>query len=132
MAIGVFVGVCVGGVVAVAIVVGVAVGGTVAVGGSVAVGSKVGVNDGSGVVVAVGVNVGSFVGVTNWSGVEGKVALAVGVPAVVVGTAVNVLGRSVVETAVPVGVAVITTGNVGGIVSIPFSGAKKSNIAPIQ
>lgn len=55
-----------------------------------------------------------------------------GVPAVAVGTGVNVLGSSSVATAVLVAVAVITAGNVGGTSSPPSSGAKNSNNAPVQ
>ena len=65
----------------------------------------------------------------------GSVGLAVGVPAVAVGTAVNVLGKSLVGTAVFVddGVNVTTGGNVGGVVSwVPSSGAKNNKVAPAQ
>ena len=60
--------------------------------------------------------------------------LAVGVPAVTVGTAVNVPGKSAVETAVlvAVDVRVTTGGKVGGISVIPSSGAKNNKTAPAQ
>ncbi len=61
-------------------------------------------------------------------------ALAVGVPAVTVGTAVNVPGMFAVETAVLVaeGVDVTTGGKVGGKSEMPTSGAKNNKTLPAQ
>ena len=119
VAVGVLLGVAVASSVAVAVAVLVAVAVPVAVAVLVDV------------AVAVGVNVGRKVGVTNWSGVGGSVALGVGVPAVLVGTAVNVPG-SKTGVAVLEGVGETTTGRVGGKSVTGVSGAITKSTTPAR
>jgi hypothetical protein len=83
------------------------------------------------VAVLVEVVVGNMIGVWNWSGVGGRVALGVGVPAVLVGTAVNVPGGKT-WVAVFVGVGEITTGSVGGNSLTGASGAIISKATPAR
>lgn len=115
----------------VAVLVGVAVASRVAVGvavfvaASVAVAVAVAVD----VAVSVGVNVGRAVEVTNCSGVGGRVTLGVGVPAVLVGTAVSVPG-SPSGVIVSVGVGETTTGRVGGTSLTGVSGAIANSTMP--
>ncbi len=132
--VGAMVLVAVGSSVGVAVAVAANVGARVVVGVAVKVGEAVPVAVAVGVPVEVGVEVGRLVGVRNWGGVGNSVA--VGGPGVkvtncVVGTAVNSSG-STWGTAVFVGVGERTNGNVGGMASIPPSGACVNAKIPTQ